>query len=260
MPGRKGSGSMDKIIVENLSITYSDGVESLFDINLRIPIHQITALIGPSGGGKSTFLRALNRLNDLADVAKTTGKVLIDGIDILDPTLDVIALRRKVGIVFSRPLPLPLSIYQNVSYGLELMGEKRKMVLDDAVERSLRLAELWDEVKERLHDPANSISGGQQQRLCLARTLSLQPEIIMLDEPTSALDPVSTAKIENSLIELKKDFTVIIAPHNTQQAGRIADHVAFFLQGKLIEFSNAEEIFTRPKDVKTQDYISGKFG
>lgn len=251
---------MDKIIVENLSITYSDGVESLFDINLRIPIHQITALIGPSGGGKSTFLRALNRLNDLADVAKTTGKVLIDGIDILDPTLDVIALRRKVGIVFSRPLPLPLSIYQNVSYGLELMGEKRKMVLDDAVERSLRLAELWDEVKERLHDPANSISGGQQQRLCLARTLSLQPEIIMLDEPTSALDPVSTAKIETSLIELKKDFTVIIAPHNTQQAGRIADHVAFFLQGKLIEFSSAEDIFTRPKDVKTQDYISGKFG
>jgi phosphate transport system ATP-binding protein len=251
---------MDKIIVENLSITYSDGVESLFDINLRIPIHQITALIGPSGGGKSTFLRVLNRLNDLADVAKTTGKVLIDGIDILDPTLDVIALRRKVGIVFSRPLPLPLSIYQNVSYGLELMGEKRKMVLDDAVERSLRLAELWDEVKERLHDPANSISGGQQQRLCLARTLSLQPEIIMLDEPTSALDPVSTAKIETSLIELKKDFTVIIAPHNTQQAGRIADHVAFFLQGKLIEFSSAEDIFTRPKDVKTQDYISGKFG
>jgi len=251
---------MDKIIVENLSITYSDGVESLFDINLRIPIHQITALIGPSGGGKSTFLRVLNRLNDLADVAKITGKVLIDGIDILDPTLDVIALRRKVGIVFSRPLPLPLSIYQNVSYGLELMGEKRKMVLDDAVERSLRLAELWDEVKERLHDPANSISGGQQQRLCLARTLSLQPEIIMLDEPTSALDPVSTAKIETSLIELKKDFTVIIAPHNTQQAGRIADHVAFFLQGKLIEFSSAEDIFTRPKDVKTQDYISGKFG
>jgi len=251
---------MDKIIIENLSITYSDGVESLFDINLRIPIHQITALIGPSGGGKSTFLRVLNRLNDLADVAKTTGKVLIDGIDILDPTLDVIALRRKVGIVFSRPLPLPLSIYQNVSYGLELMGEKRKTVLDDAVERALRLAELWEEMKERLQDPANSISGGQQQRLCLARTLTLKPEIIMLDEPTSALDPVSTAKIESSLIELKKDFTVIIAPHNTQQAGRIADHVAFFLQGKLIEFSSAEEIFTRPKDKKTQDYISGKFG
>jgi phosphate transport system ATP-binding protein len=251
---------MDKIIVENLSITYSDGVESLFDINLRIPINQITALIGPSGGGKSTFLRALNRLNDLADVAKIKGKVLIDGIDVLDPALDVIALRRKVGIVFSRPLPLPLTIYQNVSYGLELMGEKRKSILDQAVERALRLSDLWEEVKGRLNDPANSISGGQQQRLCLARTLSLQPEIIMLDEPTSALDPVSTAKIESSLIELKKDYTIIIAPHNTQQAGRIADKVAFFLQGKLIEFSTVEGIFTRPKDEKTQDYISGKFG
>jgi phosphate transport system ATP-binding protein len=251
---------MNKIIVENLSITYSDGVESLFDITLQIPVNQITALIGPSGGGKSTFLRALNRLNDLADVANVTGKILIDGVDILDPELDVIALRRKVGIVFSRPLPLPLTIFQNVSYGLELMGEKRKNILNDAVERALRLSELWDELKDRLNDPAYSISGGQQQRLCLARTLSLQPEIIMLDEPTSALDPVSTAKIETSLIELKKDFTIIIAPHNTQQAGRIADYVAFFLQGKLIEFSSAEEMFTRPKDIKTQDYISGKFG
>ncbi|MDO9087076.1 MAG: phosphate ABC transporter ATP-binding protein [Anaerolineaceae bacterium] len=251
---------MNKIIVENLSITYSDGVESLFEISLQIPANQITALIGPSGGGKSTFLRALNRLNDLADVANVTGKILIDDVDILDPALDVIALRRKVGIVFSRPLPLPLTVFQNVSYGLELMGEKRKNVLNDAVERALRLAELWDEVKDRLGDPAYSLSGGQQQRLCLARTLSLQPEIIMLDEPTSALDPVSTAKIETSLLELKKDFTIIIAPHNTQQAGRIADQVAFFLQGKLIEFSSAEEIFTRPKDIKTQDYISGKFG
>jgi phosphate transport system ATP-binding protein len=251
---------MNKIIVENLSITYSDGVESLFEISLQIPANQITALIGPSGGGKSTFLRALNRLNDLADVAKITGKILIDDVDILDPALDVIALRRKVGIVFSRPLPLPLSVFQNVSYGLELMGERRKNVLNAAVERALRLAELWDEVKDRLGDPAYSISGGQQQRLCLARTLSLQPEIIMLDEPTSALDPVSTAKIETSLLELKKDFTILIAPHNTQQAGRIADQVAFFLQGKLIEYSSAEEIFTRPKDIKTQDYISGKFG
>lgn len=257
---QRENGNMEKIIVENLAIKYSDGVESLFDINIKIPSNQITALIGPSGGGKSTFLRALNRLNDLADVDTTGGKILIDGVDILDPTLDVIALRRKVGIVFSRPLPLPLTIYQNVSYGLELMGEKRKTVLDTAVERALRLSELWDEVKDRLHDSAYSISGGQQQRLCLARTLSLQPEIIMLDEPTSALDPISTAKIESSLVELKKDYTIIIAPHNTQQAGRIADYVAFFLQGKLIEFSTAEEIFTNPKDIQTQDYISGKFG
>jgi phosphate transport system ATP-binding protein len=252
--------SMEKIIVENFSLTYSDGTESLFDINLRIPANQITALIGPSGGGKSTFLRILNRLNDLADVKKVSGKVLIDGVNVLDPELDVIELRRKVGIVFSKPLPLPLTVFQNVSYGLELAGERNKTILRDAVERALNLAELWDEVNDRLQDPANSLSGGQQQRLCLARTLALEPEIILLDEPTSALDPLATAKIENSLTELKKQYTIIIAPHNTQQASRISDYVAFFLQGKLIEFSGAEQMFTRPEDKRTQDYISGKFG
>ena len=252
--------TMDKIIVEHFSLTYSDGTESLFDINLRIPANQITALIGPSGGGKSTFLRILNRLNDLVDVKLVSGKVFIDNIDVLDPDLDVIELRRKVGIVFSRPLPLPLSIFQNVAYGLELAGEKNKSVLNDAVERALRLAELWEEVNDRLHDPANSLSGGQQQRLCLARTLALEPEIIMLDEPTSALDPLATARIENSLTELKKQYTIVVAPHNTQQAARIADFVAFFLQGKLIEFSSADKIFTKPVDQRTQDYISGKFG
>lgn len=251
---------MDKIIFEKFSLTYSDGTESLFEINLRIPDKQITALIGPSGGGKSTFLRVLNRLNDLADVSKVTGSVMIDQINVLDPGLDVIDLRRKVGIVFSRPLPLPLSIIQNVTYGLEIAGEKRRDVLDEAVERSLNLAELWDEVKDRLNDPAYSLSGGQQQRLCLARTLALQPEIILLDEPTSALDPVATAKIESSLEQLKKEYTIIIAPHNTQQASRIADYVAFFLQGKLIEFSTSDNIFTRPKDKRTLDYITGKFG
>ena len=251
---------MDKISTENLGLTYSDGTESLFDINIHIPEKQITALIGPSGGGKSTFLRVLNRLNDLADVSKVTGKVLIDQINVLDPGVDVIDLRRKVGIVFSRPLPLPLTIIQNVTYGLEIAGEKRRRVLDEAVERSLNLAELWDEVKDRLNDPAYSLSGGQQQRLCLARTLALQPEIILLDEPTSALDPVATAKIESSLEQLKKEYTIIIAPHNTQQASRIADYVAFFLQGQLIEFSSADNIFTRPKDKRTLDYITGKFG
>ncbi len=251
---------MDKIVIENFSLTYSDGVESLFNINLNIPANQITALIGPSGGGKSTLLRAFNRLNDLVDVQRISGVIRIDGINIFRKDIDVIELRRKVGIVFSRPLPLPLSIYQNVSYGLEMMGEKRKSVLDDVVEKTLRLSDLWDDVKERLQDSAYSISGGQQQRLCLARTLALQPEIILLDEPTSALDPVSTAKIENTLEELKQDYTIVIAPHNTQQAGRIADQVAFFLQGKLIEFSSSDEIFTRPKDIRTQDYISGKFG
>jgi phosphate transport system ATP-binding protein len=251
---------MDKIIFEKFSLTYSDGTESLFEINLRIPDKQITALIGPSGGGKSTFLRVLNRLNDLADVSKVTGSVMIDQINVLDPGLDVIDLRRKVGIVFSRPLPLPLSIIQNVTYGLEIAGEKRRNVLDEAVERSLNLAELWDEVKDRLNDPAYSLSGGQQQRLCLARTLALRPEIILLDEPTSALDPVATAKIESSLEQLKKEYTIIIAPHNTQQASRIADYVAFFLQGQLIEFSTSDNIFTRPKDKRTLDYITGKFG
>ncbi|NTW43914.1 MAG: phosphate ABC transporter ATP-binding protein [Anaerolineaceae bacterium] len=214
----------------------------------------------PGGGGKSTLLRVFNRLNDLADVKKVSGKVLIDGVNVLDPELDVIELRRKVGIVFSKPLPLPLTVFQNVSYGLELAGERNKIILRDAVERALLLAELWDEVNDRLQDPANSLSGGQQQRLCLARTLALEPEIILLDEPTSALDPLATAKIENSLTELKKLYTIIIAPHNTQQASRIADYVAFFLQGKLIEFSGSEQMFTRPVDKRTQDYISGKFG
>ena len=197
---------MDKVVIENLSLKYSDGTESLFNINLRIQANKITALIGPSGGGKSTFLRVLNRLNDLADVAEVSGRVLIDGVNILDPDLDVIELRRKVGIVFSRPLPLPLSIYQNISYGLEVAGEKSHSVLDEAVERALNLAELWDEVHDRLNDPAAALSGGQQQRLCLARTLALKPDIIMLDEPTSALDPVSTLKIETSLLELKKSI------------------------------------------------------
>ncbi len=251
---------MDKVVIENLSLKYSDGTESLFNINLRIQANKITALIGPSGGGKSTFLRVLNRLNDLADVAEVSGRVLIDDVNILDPELDVIELRRKVGIVFSRPLPLPLSIYQNISYGLEVAGEKRRSVLDEAVERALHLAELWDEVHDRLNDPAAALSGGQQQRLCLARTLALKPEIIMLDEPTSALDPVSTLKIETSLLELKKEYTIIIAPHNTQQAGRVADMLAFFLQGELIEYGPVEEIYTRPKDSRTQDYITGKFG
>jgi phosphate transport system ATP-binding protein len=250
----------EKIIVENLGLKYGDGTESLFGVNLRIQANKITALIGPAGGGKSTFLRALNRLNDLANVAETSGKVLIDGVDVLAPDLDVIALRRKVGIVFSRPLPLPLSIYKNVSYGLEVAGEKSREVLDEAVERALRLAQLWDEVNDRLNDPAAELSGGQQQRLCLARTLALKPEIILLDEPTSALDPIATLKIEDSLDELKKDYTIIIAPHNTQQAARVADMVAFFLQGEVIEYDTTANIYTRPKDSRTQDYITGKFG
>ncbi len=251
---------MDKIIVEHLSLRYSDGTESLRDLSMAIPANAVTALMGPSGGGKSTFLRVLNRLNDLADVVKQSGRVLIDGQDILDPQTDVIALRRKVGMVFSRPLPLPLTIYQNVSYGLEVAGEGSRAILDKAVQEALEQAELWDEVHDRLTDPAIALSGGQQQRLCLARSLALKPEIILLDEPTSALDPVATAKIESSLRELEKQYTIVIAPHNTQQTARVGDWVAFFLQGELVEFGPGEQLFTRPKDKRTEDYVLGRFG
>jgi phosphate transport system ATP-binding protein len=251
---------MDKIVVDHLQVVYSDGTESLRDISLNIRANAITVLIGPSGGGKSTFLRVLNRLNDLADVQTTAGHVYIDGKDILDPATDVIALRQRVGIVFARPIPLPLSIYDNVAYGLRMAGERNKARLDEAVEMALRQAELWDEVYDRLKDSGYAISGGQQQRLCLARILALQPEIIMLDEPTSALDPISTAKIENSLQELKSKYTIVVAPHNTQQAARIGDDVAFFLQGELVEFGPSEQIFTRPRDKRTQDYVEGRFG
>ena len=251
---------MDKIVIEHLLLKYSDGTESLKDISMTIPEHSITAVIGPAGGGKSTLLRVLNRLNDLADVVEMSGRVFINGQDILDPSTDVVELRRKVGIVFSRPVPLPLSIYQNVSYGLEVAGVRSKAKLDDAVEKALRLAALWDEVYDRLKDPATAISGGQQQRLCLARVLALEPEVILLDEPTSALDPISTARIENLLQDLKREYTIIIAPHNIQQAARVADWVAFFLQGEMVEYAAKNKIFLSPRYRRTQEYIEGKFG
>lgn len=251
---------MDKVIVENFSLTYSDGTESLQNINLKIKANTITALIGPAGGGKSTFLRAMNRLNDLADVATLAGRLFINGQNILDPKINIIQLRRTVGIVFARPLPLPLTIYENIVFGLRVAGERRKEVLDGAVEQALHQAQLWDEVYDRLNDSAFAISGGQQQRLCIARVLALHPEIILLDEPTSALDPISTAKIETSLLELKEKYTIVIAPHNIQQAARIADEVAFFLQGEVVEFAPGEKIFTRPADKRTLDYVQGRFG
>jgi phosphate transport system ATP-binding protein len=251
---------MEKILVDHFSISYSDGVESLRDINLKIESNAITVLFGPAGGGKSTLLRTFNRLNDLADVKSVSGQVLFNGVDIFGPKMNVIELRRKIGMVFSRPVPLPLTIYQNVSYALELAGERRKSKLDDKVERALRLATLWDEVYDRLNDPANTISGGQQQRLCLARGLALEPEVIMLDEPTSALDPVSTARIESLMQELKEQFTIIWVPHNIQQAARMADYAAFFLQGELVEYSMGKGLFVTPKDQRTQDYITGRFG
>jgi phosphate transport system ATP-binding protein len=251
---------MKKFLVENLSVRYSDDNESLRNINMEIEANAITVLFGPAGGGKSTFLRVLNRLNDLADVKEMKGRVLFNGVNILDPNLDVIDLRRKIGMVFSRPVPLPLSIYENVAYGLRMAGERSKAKLDDAVEKALRLSVLWDEVYDRLDASGYAISGGQQQRLCLARVLALEPEVIMLDEPTSALDPVSTSKIESLLVELKEKYTIILAPHNVQQAARVADDAAFFLMGELIEFSTGKDMFMTPKDKRTQDYVMGRFG
>lgn len=251
---------MQKIVIENFSLRYQDGTESLRNINLEIKPNAVTVLFGPAGGGKSSLLRCLNRLNDLADVQTMAGHILLDGQDIFDPKVDVISLRRKVGMVFARPVVLPMSIRQNLTYGLELAGENRKSRLDEAVSRSLKQAALWEEVHDRLDDPAIALSGGQQQRLCLARSLALQPEVILLDEPTSGLDPISTGKVEASLQELKKDYTIILVPHSVQQAARTADYAAFFLQGELVEFGDGKMLFTTPAEKKTEDYITGRFG
>jgi phosphate transport system ATP-binding protein len=248
------------LVIKNLNVTYSDEVESLHDINLVIVAHAINVLFGPAGGGKSTLLRTFNRLNDLADVKEISGQVIFHDKNILDPETDVIDLRRKISMVFSRPVTLPLSIYENVVYGLRLAGERDKKVLDGHVERALNQAVLWDELYDRLNDPASAISGGQQQRLCLARALALEPEVILLDEPTSALDPVSTAKIEATLLELRTRYTVVLVPHNVQQAARMADYAGFFLQGKLVEYAEGKDLFIRPKLQETQDYVTGRFG
>lgn len=252
--------SMNKIVVENLSLQYADGTESLRNVSMVVPKNAITVIFGPAGGGKSTLLRCINRLNDLTDVKSASGRILLDGENVLDAKTDTIALRRKVGMVFARPVVLPMSIGDNVIYGLELAGEKRRSKLDEAVERSLKLAAIWDEVKDRLDDPAIALSGGQQQRVCLARALAQQPEVILLDEPTSGLDPISTGKVEAALQELKKDYTIILVPHSVQQAARTADHAAFFLQGELVEYSDGNVIFTTPKEQKTEDYVMGRFG
>lgn len=251
---------MNKIVIENLSLQYADGTESLRNISMDVPENAITVMFGPAGGGKSTLLRCLNRLNDLTEINSISGRILIDEENILDPKTDTIALRRKVGMVFARPVVLPMSIYQNLTYGLELAGEKRRSVLYEAAVRSLKLAALWDEVEDRLDDPAVALSGGQQQRLCLARSLAQQPEIILLDEPTSGLDPISTGKVEAALQELKKDYTIILVPHSVQQAGRTADYAAFFLQGELVEYGEGSELFTKPKHKRTEDYVTGRFG
>ncbi|MGD2059096.1 MAG: phosphate ABC transporter ATP-binding protein [Anaerolineales bacterium] len=249
-----------KIQIKGLNVRYSDGTESLQSINLDIPANQITVMFGPAGGGKSTLLRTINRLNDLADVVSLSGSVLIDGVDILDPKLDVIKLRRRVGMVFARPVVLPMSIRENLTYGLELGGERSPDRFNEAVERSLKASALWEEVHDRLDDPAVSLSGGQQQRLCLARVLALEPEIILLDEPTSGLDPISTGKVEGSLQLLKQDYTIVLVPHSIQQAARVADYAAFFLGGQLVEFGMGKELFVNPKNPRTEDYVEGRFG
>ena len=251
---------MDKIVIEDLTLHYSDGTESLRNVSLKIPENAISVIFGPAGGGKSSLLRVINRLNDLADVVHLKGRVLLDGVDILDPGLDVIALRRRIGMVFARPMVLPMSVRENLTYGLELAGERRQSRLDEAVERGLRQAALWEEVEDRLDEPAIKLSGGQQQRLCLARVLALEPEVILLDEPTSGLDPISTGKVEDTLQELKQNYTIVLVPHSVQQAARTADCAAFFLQGELVEYAPGDVIFTNPKNKKTEEYITGRFG
>jgi phosphate transport system ATP-binding protein len=247
------------IEVEKLSLFYGAS-QALKNISLHLEEKVITAFIGPSGCGKSTFLRCFNRMNDLIDNVRITGQVKIGGQDIYDKSVDVIELRKRVGMVFQRSNPFPKSIYENVAYGLRLQGIKGKDDVDERVEKSLKDAALWEEVKDRLHSSALGLSGGQQQRLCIARAIAIRPEIILMDEPASALDPIATARIEELTLELKKDFTIIIVTHNMQQAARISDYTAFFYLGDLIEFATTGKIFTNPAKKQTEDYVTGRFG
>lgn len=245
--------------VKDLHLWYGN-MQALKNINIEIEEHSITALIGPSGCGKSTFLKSLNRMNDLISAVRITGEVCYRGKNIFDADVDVNELRRSIGMVFQKPNPFPMSIYDNIAYGPRTHGTKNKAKLDDIVERSLRGAAIWDEVKDRLKKSALGLSGGQQQRLCIARTLAVNPEVLLMDEPTSALDPVSTAKIEDLLIELKKQYTIVIVTHNMQQAMRISDNTAFFLLGEVIEYNTTDKLFSIPQDKRTEDYITGRFG
>ena len=247
------------LTAQNLDLFYGDH-QALNGIHMDIPEHQITALIGPSGCGKSTFLRTVNRMNDLVPNVTVRGSLLYRGEEIYRPNLDVTLLRKNIGMVFQKPNPFPMSIYDNVAYGPRTHGIRQKVQLDEIVEESLRAAAIWDEVKDRLKKSALSLSGGQQQRLCIARALAVKPDILLMDEATSALDPISTAKIEDLAIELKKDYTIIMVTHNMQQAARIADKTAFFLMGDLVEFGNTEQLFSMPRDKRTEDYITGRFG
>jgi len=245
--------------IEGLDLHYGN-YQALFDINMRIAKGQVTSFIGPSGCGKSTLLRCINRMNELVEGCRVEGKIMLHGQNIYDSKVDVASLRRRVGMVFQRPNPFPKSIYENVIYGLRLQGIKDRRVLDDAVENSLRGAALWDEVKDRLHENAFGLSGGQQQRLVIARAIAIEPEVLLLDEPTSALDPISTLTIEELINELKTKYTVIIVTHNMQQAARVSDNTAFMHMGELVEYANTNDIFTTPKEKRTEDYITGRYG
>ena len=247
------------ITVRDMCLWYGNH-QALTDVCIDIPEKSITALIGPSGCGKSTFLKTLNRMNDLIPDVKITGDICYNGTDIFDSSVDVNMLRKEIGMVFQKPNPFPMSIYDNIAYGPRTHGIRSRALLDDIVEKALRDAAIWDEVKDRLKKNALGLSGGQQQRLCIARALAVQPEILLMDEPTSALDPISTSKIEDLVIKLKEDYTIVIVTHNMQQAVRISDNTAFFLLGELIEYGNTEKVFSSPEDSRTEDYITGRFG
>ncbi len=245
--------------VENLNLYYS-GAHALKDVSMTLPRQRVTAFIGPSGCGKSSLLRCFNRMNDLVDGCEIKGSITLDGEDIYHRSVDVADLRRRVGMVFQKPNPFPKSIYENVAYGLRIQGINKKRILDESVEKSLQAAALWDEVKDRLHDSALGLSGGQQQRLVIARTVAVEPEVLLLDEPASALDPISTLKIEELINELKERYTIVIVTHNMQQAARVSDFTAFMYMGKMIEFDTADNIFTNPSEKQTEDYITGRYG
>lgn len=248
-----------KVRIENLSYAY-DGKEALRNVNLTIPANSITVLFGPSGAGKTTLLRLVNRLNDLITGTRMSGRIWMDDIDVYTPGINVSDLRRRVGMVFALPLPLPGTIRENILYGPKLAGIRDKTHLEEMTERSLHQAALWDEVKDRLDTPASALSGGQQQRLCIARSMALEPEVLLLDEPTSGLDPISTGKVEAALAEAKQHFTIVIVPHSVQQAARVADYAAFLLAGELIEYQPGRELFTNPHNKRTEDYVTGRFG
>lgn len=245
--------------VQDLNLYYGES-QALKTVNMRIPRNRVTAFIGPSGCGKSTLLRCFNRMNDLVDAARVEGKVLLDGDDIYAKTVNVADLRRRVGMVFQKPNPFPKSVYENVAYGLRIQGVHKRQVLDDAVERAMRGAALWDEMKGRLHENALGLSGGQQQRLVIARAIAVEPEVLLLDEPASALDPISTLKIEELIYELKDNFTILIVTHNMQQAARVSDYTAFMYLGELIEYGDTNTLFTNPRKKQTEDYITGRYG